>query len=149
MKSGFTAVLIPSRTTDRDSVQLVFSWAFNELFKTLWKRSKKPVDLGWKDVVQIRFVWKNFVSSLKRSDSSCRPWSVVIVTGQPNRDIQLRKTTRHTNSAFTSAKRLPLATWVYLPMMARQYSFHLMEVKGQINVNVDEHSMSQGESTLF
>lgn len=73
----------PRRAVNRDSVQFLDWWHIIEVLTVLCHLSKMPFEAGWYAEVRILLQPIKFVRVLKRADSNCEPWSVVIVIGDP------------------------------------------------------------------
>jgi hypothetical protein len=101
-RSALYAVRTPSRTNGSASVHCWSAWHMMAAFSVRWKRSTRPLAAGcWAVVLES---WVPHILAMERNscDSNWRPWSVVIVCGQPKRDIQLAMRARATVSAVMS-----------------------------------------------
>ena len=62
--------------------------ARREVFKERWKRSKRPLDWGWKFVVFKQEMFSKEHKAVQREEINCAPRSEVILAGTPNLEIQ-------------------------------------------------------------
>ena len=77
-----------SRARGSWSTQPMFDVEMRRGLSCLWSRSTMPLAQGWYAVVRMRCVPREVMRECQRSDSNCGPLSVVMVSGQPNRDTQ-------------------------------------------------------------
>jgi hypothetical protein len=80
---------LPRRTKGSASVQCWSAWHMMAAFSVRWKRSTSPLAAGWWAVVRESWMPQSLAREWKSWDSNCRPWSVVMVCGQPKRDIHM------------------------------------------------------------
>lgn len=68
-------------------------------------------------------LYPEIFSSIKRSDSNFYPWSIVIVAGQPNLDIQPWKEARQIYPAVISVKGTTSGHLLNRSIIVKQYAF--------------------------
>jgi hypothetical protein len=79
---------MPSRTIGIASVHRWCAWHMIAVFSFLRKRSTRPLAAGWYKVVRESRMLYSLAKAWNSCDSNCLPCSVVMVCGQPKRDIQ-------------------------------------------------------------
>jgi hypothetical protein len=63
-------------------------WYIMAVFNVQWKCSTSPLAAGWWAVVHKSWMPHSLARECKSWDSNWRPWSVVMVCGQPKQDIR-------------------------------------------------------------
>lgn len=121
LMSSFRHVLSPNKTVGKISVQRGDWWHRIAVFRVRCHLSISPLDSGWYAVVRMRLLPMTCVRALKRIDSNCDPWSVVMNLGQPNRDIQLLKKVFAIVAADVSLIGMASGHLENLSIIVRQY----------------------------
>lgn len=122
--SFFNAVRRPSKTVGSSVVQLeLLSRAVKDAFSVRCHRSIIPFACGWYAVVRIFSIPILFMMFLNNSDSNCLPWSHVMRSGHPKRDIHPSYITFATVSAVMFSTGNASGQRVARSMMVTRYRF--------------------------
>ena len=112
---------MPRRTSGRASVHFSSAWHMMAAFSVWCRRSTRPLAAGWWGVVLQRWIPHIFAWLWKSWDSNWRPWSAVIVCGQPKWDIHPENRARDTVSAVMSGMGKASGQHVKQSTVVRQY----------------------------
>jgi hypothetical protein len=109
------------RTSGRVSVHFSSAWHMMAAFSVRCNLSPTPLAAGCWGVVLVRCIPHSFARLWKSCDSNWRPWLVVIVCGQPKRDMQPECRARDTVSAVMSGMGKASGQRVKRSRAVRQY----------------------------
>jgi hypothetical protein len=112
---------MPRRTSGRASVHFSSACHIMAAFIVRLSRSTRPLAAGCRGVVLLRWIPHIFARLWKCWDLIWRPWSVVIVFGQPKRDIHPESRARDTVSAVMSEIGRASSQHVERSTAVRQY----------------------------